>query len=389
MKDISVRSEIKPLKEILLHRPGRELLNLTPDTFKNLLFDDIPYLEKARQEHDEFAKKLSENGVEIVYLEDLMTETLEINEKIKKKFIKQFIKEAEVKNAEDKKKLFEYLMNIQSTKELVLQTMEGIKLNNSEKLITNPMPNLYFTKDPFSIIYDGIILNNMLSVTRSREVIYGEYIVNYHPRFSKLNKYYDRHEKYHIEGGDILILDDHIIGIGISERTEISAIKKLAENIFKISDEKVDTILAFDIPKSRSFIHLDTVLTQVDIDKFVYYKEIDKTLKTFVITSIDKSLKIQQKQGSMQEILSKYLNKNITIIPCAGGDKIASAREQWNDGNNTLCIAPGKVITYDRNPETNKLLRENGITVIEISGSELSRGRGGTRCMSLPLRRDE
>ena len=413
MSAIDVTSEIKPLKEVLLHRPGKELLNLTPDTLERLLFDDIPYLEVAQQEHDEFAQRLKENGITVYYLEDLMTEVLNQRPDIKDKFINQFITEAGVDTPKYKHLKKENLKSIKDNKTLVLKTMEGIRINELDyqkrkldkslvdlvsedsAFITDPMPNLYFTRDNFASIGEGISLNKMYSVTRNRETIYAEYIFNYHPKFAgKVYKYYDRYEQCHIEGGDILNLNEHVLAVGISQRTEAGAIDQLAKNIFKNKESKIDTILAFNIPNSRAFMHLDTVFTQVDYDKFTYHPGIMDTLKVYEIKEgndpdSDEDLNVKEMTGSLEEILEKYLGIDITLIPCAGGDKIASAREQWNDGSNTLAIAPGVVVVYNRNTETNKVLREYGLKVIEISSAELSRGRGGPRCMSMPLVREK
>ena len=413
MSAIDVTSEIKPLKEVLLHRPGNELLNLTPDTLERLLFDDIPYLEVAQKEHDEFAQRLKENGITVYYLEDLMTEVLNERPDVKEKFIKQFITEAGVDTPKYKHLVLDYLNNIENNKDLVLKTMEGIRINELDytkrkldkslvdlvsedsAFITDPMPNLYFTRDNFASIGEGISLNKMYSVTRNRETIYAEYIFNYHPKFAgKVYKYYDRYEQCHIEGGDVLNLNEHVLAVGISQRTEAGAIDQLAKNIFKNKGSKIDTILAFNIPNSRAFMHLDTVFTQVDYDKFTYHPGIMDTLKVYEITegndpNSDEDLNVKEMTGSLEEILEKYLGIDITLIPCAGGDKIASAREQWNDGSNTLAIAPGVVVVYNRNTETNKVLREYGLKVIEISSAELSRGRGGPRCMSMPLVREK
>ena len=413
MSAINVTSEIKPLKEVLLHRPGKELLNLTPDTLERLLFDDIPFLEVAQAEHDEFASKLRENGVTVYYLEDLMAETLDLSPEIKKQFVRQFIKEAGVDTPKYRELVYEFLMSYENNKELVLKTMEGISVNELDRtkrtmekslvdlvseesdFIADPMPNLYFTRDPFASIGNGVSLNKMYSVTRNRETIYAEYIFNYHPKFKgQIIKYYDRYNSCHIEGGDVLNLNDHVLAVGISQRTEAGAIDQLAKNVFKNEDCKIDTILAFNIPNSRAFMHLDTVFTQIDTDKFTYHPGIMDTLQVFEITEGDdpnsfEDLNVKEMDGSLEEILEKYLGIDITLIPCAGGDKVAAAREQWNDGSNTLCIAPGVVVVYDRNTETNRILKEHGLKVIEVSSAELSRGRGGPRCMSMPLKREE
>lgn len=408
MNAINVKSEIKSLKKVLLHRPGKELLNLTPDTLERLLFDDIPYLEVAQKEHDEFASILRDNGVEVVYLEDLMTDVLNISSDIKETFIRQFIYEAGVRTPKYRSLVYEYLLDISDTKELVLKTMEGIKLDDIVReeaafgtslvdmiepdslFVCDPMPNLYFTRDPFASIGNGVSLNRMYSVTRNRETIYAEYIFNYHPDFKdKVDKYYDRYNEFHIEGGDVLNLNSHTLAVGISQRTSANAIEELSKNLFSDPDCLIDTVLAFDIPNSRAFMHLDTVFTQIDYDKFTYHPGIMDTLSVYEITKNDDRINVVLKEGSLEEILEEYLERDITLIPCAGGDPIAAEREQWNDGSNTLCIAPGVVVVYDRNNITNQVLRDNGLKVLEMHGAELSRGRGGPRCMSMPLVRED
>ena len=410
---INVKSEIGTLKKVLLHRPGNELLNLTPDTLSRLLFDDIPFLPEAQKEHDEFAHILKENGIEVVYLEDLMAEVLELGDDIENKFIRQFIFEAGIRTPKYKELVFDYLKSFVNKKELVLKTMEGIKIeeiprkkrevekslvdlvSDESEFLADPMPNLYFTRDPFASAGNGVILNKMYSVTRNRETIYVEYIFNYHPEYKgKINKYYDRYLPYHIEGGDVLNLSNHVLAVGISQRTESGAIDELAKNMFRNPDCEIDTILAFNIPESRAFMHLDTVFTQIDYDKFTFHPGIMDTLEVFEITEgdipdSDEDLNVKKVEGSLEEILERYLGRKVTLIPCAGGERISSEREQWNDGTNTLCIAPGVVVVYDRNNITNNILREHGIKVLEMSSAELSRGRGGPRCMSMPLVRED
>lgn len=412
MSNINVTSEIKPLKKVLLHRPGKELLNLTPDTLGDLLFDDIPHLPAAQKEHEEFVHILRENGVEVVFLEDLMAEVLDLDEKIREKFIRQFIYEAGIRTPKYKNLVFEYLDSFRNNKELVLKTMEGIQIfeldrrkrevekslvdlvSEESDFLAAPMPNLYFTRDNFASIGHGISLNKMYSLTRNRETIYAEYIFNYHPDYKNVDKYYDRYLSHHVEGGDILNLNEHILAIGISQRTTAEAIDQLAKNLFRDPDCMIDTILAFSIPSTRAFMHLDTVFTQIDYDKFTYHPGIMDTLQVFEITEgddpdSDEDLNVKEINDSLENILRRYLNRDITLIPCAGGDKVAAEREQWNDASNTLCIAPGVVIVYDRNDVTNQTLREQGLKVLELHGAELSRGRGGPRCMSMPLERED
>lgn len=408
MAAINVKSEIKPLKKVLLHRPGNELLNLTPDTLERLLFDDIPFLEVAQAEHDAFAQVLRDNGVEVVYLEDLMAEVLDLSEEIRDEFLKQWIKEAGVVTEKWTKKLYDFMIEYAGgdNKKLVLKSMEGIKLNevrynkedslvdlisDSSELVADPMPNLYFTRDPFACIGNGVSLNRMYSVTRNRETIYGEYIFKYHPDFKgQVDKYYDRYAEFHIEGGDILNLNDKVLAIGISQRTQPDAIERLARKVFHDEKATIETILAFDIPSSRAFMHLDTVFTQIDYDKFTIHPGILGPLVVYEITKDGDGHKVTKVETDLESILEKHLGvEKVTLIKCGGEDRIAAEREQWNDGSNTLCIAPGVVVVYERNTVTNALLKEMGVKCLSIPSAELSRGRGGPRCMSMPLVRED
>ncbi len=410
MKGICVRSEINPLKKVLLHRPGKELLNLTPDTLGELLFDDIPFLKVAQEEHDAFAQILRDNGTEVVYLEDLMTDVLSLNPKLVEPFLRQWLFEGNIKTRRWQDKCLEYLTANFKGKALVEKTMEGITLKEMgdaarayslqdlvappDDLVVHPMPNLYFTRDPFASVGTGVFLHKMYSVTRCRETIYADYIFKYHPDFEGLvTRYYDRDLHANIEGGDVLNLTEDTLAIGISQRTSPDAIEAAARNLFTDPEAKIRTVLAFDIPKSRAFMHLDTVFTQIDVNKYTVHPAILGPLTVYEITpgqDDPADLHIKRVDSDLKHILEQYTHvDDVQLIFCGGDDLIAAAREQWNDGSNTLCIAPGKIVVYQRNDVSNAILRDNGLTVLEMPSAELSRGRGGPRCMSMPLIRAE
>ena len=402
---ICVRSETGTLEQVLLHRPGAELEQLVPGELERLLFDDIPYLQAAQKEHDAFAEMLRHNGTQVLYLEELMAQTLAADPQVRRRFVRQFIEEGGRIARHFQPALYEYLTAL-TDDELVRRTMTGVSMEEflpegqrgslvsltrgSHRFVLDPIPNLYFTRDPFACIGEGVSLNAMYSPTRRRETIYGQYILKYHPDFAgQVPFYYRREDPFSIEGGDILNLSPRLLAVGISQRTTPEAIEILARNIFRDETAEIRTILALDIPNLRAFMHLDTVLTQVDRDTFTVHPEILGSLRVYRMTSGGRdSLQVTERTGTLEEVLAGEMGlTRVKLIRCGGGDRVASEREQWNDGSNTLCIAPGKVVVYDRNYVTNAILRDNGIQVLEMPSSELSRGRGGPRCMSMPLRR--
>ncbi len=404
---IKVYSEIGKLKTVLLHRPGLEIENLTPDLMDRLLFDDIPYLEVARQEHDAFAEIFRKNEVEVLYLEELAAEAV-ADHHIRKCFVDEYVAEAGIQGEAKRKLVQEYLLNFKSSKAMVDKMIEGVckddlpeykrvtladKIDSDYPFIVDPMPNLYFTRDPFSTVGTGISHHHMRTVTRCRETLFSKYIFGYHPRFADtgMKFWYERTDEYAIEGGDVLVLSPKVLAIGVSQRTDAAAIDILAKRIFA-DGQSFEVILAFDIPKKRAFMHLDTVFTMVDRDKFTIHPEIEDPLTVYSIRrgASKGTLSIEKETMELREILNKYLElDNVTLIRCGGGNPIHAAREQWNDGSNTLAIAPGEVIVYSRNHVTNRLLEEAGVRLHIMPSSELSRGRGGPRCMSMPIYRED
>lgn len=403
---IDVRSEIRPLKKVLLHRPGSELEQLVPNSMEQLLFDDIPYLRGAQAEHDAFARTLREQGVEVVYLSDLTARTLEGSDALRRRFVEDFIHRSGCVADSYREELTEVLLSLPTARELVCKTMTGVRFDELPRqgggslsslrsdrthFVLDPIPNLYFTRDPFASIGRGVSLHHMYSVTRSRETIYSDYFLHYHPEFAgQVPFYYTPDEPFSLEGGDILNLSAEAIAVGISQRTMPEAVERLAQNIFRDEAAQIRRVLAFDIPSTRAFMHLDTVLTQIDRDKFLVHPNILERLQIFELTPGKRgAVKVRRLDESAGAVLAEAVGVDrVQLLQCGGGDQIAAQREQWNDGSNALCLRPGTVIAYDRNYVTNDMMEEAGIRVLRIPSGELSRGRGGPRCMSMPLVRE-
>ena len=399
---IDIRSEIGPLKKVLLHRPGRELENLMPEYIERLLFDDIPYLKIAREEHDAFCDLLRQNGAEVVYLTDLTAESL-TDPEVKESFIRDYLAEAGIRGDKRTAMMADYFREL-STKNMVEKMMEGVRksevrgygrknltdwLDDRYPFVLDPIPNLYFTRDPFAAIGSGVSIHRMHSVTRGRETLFAKYIFDRNPHFRGTPVYYRRKDSATVEGGDILVLSGKVVAVGISQRTQPWAIESLAKQLLA-GGEGFEKVLAIDIPKHRAFMHLDTVFTMVDRDKFTVHPNITGDLRVFVLElGTDGHLTVTEERESLEELLKEHLQLDrVTLIPCGGGSVIDAAREQWNDGSNTFCIAPGTVVAYSRNYVTNRVMEEAGIRVLTIPSSELSRGRGGPRCMTMPLVRE-
>lgn len=402
---LMVQSEIGKLKKVLIHRPGLEIERLTPSLLDRLLFDDIPYLEVAKKEHDFFADILKDNGVEVEYLEDLTAEAI-AESGVREKFLEQFLDEAGLYNKYRRDAVQSWLAKF-NNKELIVNLMSGIKkteinnlidksladrVNSEYPFILDPMPNLYFTRDPFATIGNGISLNHMKTETRNRETIFAEYIFNFHPDYkdAEIPRWFSRYDNKSLEGGDQLVLSSEVLAVGISQRSEAASIEQFAGDILH-SDQSFNRVLALQIPSKRAFMHLDTVFTMVDYDKFTIHAEIEGPLIVYSLTlDGEGQLQISKEKSTLSELLKNYLGlESVELIRCAGGDLIDGGREQWNDGSNTLAIAPGEVVVYTRNYVTNRILEEKGIKLHKMPSSELSRGRGGPRCMSMPLVREE
>ncbi len=400
---LHVTSEIGKLEAVMLHRPGRELERLTPAYLEELLFDDIPWLYQMQREHDAFAKTMEDRGTKVYYYEKLLEEVLE-EQQVAEKFIDELIEIAGEDNDRINEEIRRYLRE-KTAAELVEIAISGLLkselgapkektslgdyIQRDYPFYINPIPNLYFTRDPGAVIGDGLSISKMNTPARDRETMFLQYVYEHHPLINKEDTplWYDYKEKSSIEGGDVLVLSDEVVAIGISERTSARAVEIIAQRLFEKAPIK--KVLAIQIPFTRAYMHLDTVFTMVDRDKFTIYPGIEEAVKAYEITPGKAGLSIKEKPSLQQALQDALHLPAVKLIQSGGGDPITAAREQWNDSTNTLAIAPGVVITYNRNEASNKTLRKHGIEVVEIEGSELVRGRGGPRCMSMPLVRED
>ena len=404
IKGVHNYSEIGRLNKVLLHRIGSEVDGLVPDNFARLLFDDIPYLKVAHQEHDRFADILKKNGIEVVYYVDEVAKALE-NPGIKDRFIREMLDQTRFTSRGVREAVYAYLI-VLKPQQLVEKVIAGIrktdltdykpktlaeKIDEAYPFYMDPMPNMYFTRDQGACVGNGISIHHMSTATRRRESLLLRYMYDFNNDFAPAGteKWYDYSDPYSLEGGDILVLSRDIVAIGLSERTTAAGIETFASNLLTGSDFK--KVLVFNIPKKRAFMHLDTVFTMVDYDKFSIHPEIEGPLQLYELSlGAGGEIQLNSMTDDLAAILAKELGlPAVKLIRCGGDDVMAAQREQWNDGSNTLCIAPGRVITYERNYVTNDLLDRNGIEVLTMPSSELSRGRGGPRCMSCPVNRDD
>ncbi|EHL14527.1 arginine deiminase [Peptoanaerobacter stomatis] len=402
---INVFSEIGKLNSIILHRPNMELENIVPSLREELLFDEVPYLKSAQKEHDEFANILRQNKVDVKYIEDLAAESI-TDEEIRKDLIENFIGEANIRGLKELELVRELLNSIKDNATLIHKMIEGIrkdelaleKVNSLQEMVsaqdiftTYPMPNLYFTRDTFALIGKGVCMNHMWSQVRQRETLFGDLVFKHHPYFKddKPSFWYNRDEKFTLEGGDIIVLSEKVIAVGISQRTEPRAIENFAKSILS-SDEGFETILCLVLPRERTCMHLDTVFTMVDRDLFTVFPGIESSLEIYELKYKNGDIKTTLLNKELVQVLEEKLGvKGIQLIKQGNRGILDAVREQWSDGYNTLAIAPREVIVYERNVVINELLDKAGVKLHILKEGELSRGRGGPRCMSMPMNRDK
>lgn len=393
-------SEIGRLNAVMLHRPGEELNQVTPDHFADMLIDDILYLPAAQNDHDVFAETIAKNGAKVYYLEDLFSESI-ADDSLKAAFIEEFIRSSRIKGDSLAEAVRSFLSPM-SPRELFRAAARGIRatelggvrpkplslgLRDANPFVAEPMPNIYFTRDTSMCIGRGMVISSMSMRSRERETIFTRYIHDHHPLFKASPLWYDNTLAYGIEGGDVLILSDKLLAIGLGERTNIAAVEVLANRIFA---EGYERILLFNNPKSRKFMHLDVLCTMVDYDKFITHPCIyEKQFDVYELTGRPGALRLSLTTDPVDRLFARSLGlPAVKFIEMGGGDPIIAAREHWNMGSNSLTLSPGNVVVYDRNEVTNELLARAGIKVNTIPGGELVHGRGGPRCMSMAISRD-
>jgi arginine deiminase len=386
-------SEVGRLRTVLLHRPGPELQRLTPRNNDTLLFDGIPWVGRAQEEHDAFAQVLRDRDVEVLYLIDLLAEALEVpaarEEGIRGVLADPRLGES-LRSAVSShlsglhpRDLAEVLTAGLAHEEMTPVGGLAYRFMDAHDFVIDPLPNLLFTRDSSVWVRDQVAVTSLAMPARIRETTLTRAIYRHHPRFVGTPQLYGP-DLEPVEGGDVLLLAPGVVAVGVGERTTPAGVERLARRVFE--EGLAGTVLAVPIAQERATMHLDTVCTMVDVDAVVMYPNIADTLAAFTVTNGDE-LHVSGPEPFLVAAAKAMGIDTLRVID-TGLDPVTAEREQWDDGNNTLAVGPRLAVAYERNTETNARLEEAGIEVLAISGSELGSGRGGPRCMSCPVSRE-
>jgi arginine deiminase len=400
-----VDSEVGTLRKVLVHRPGLEHTRLTPSNAEELLFDDVIWVKRAKEEHDAFCETMRERGVEVFYAEELLSDVLGIPEArewvldrvLDERHVGVYLARSRHQWGRDASPVEVADFMIGGVTKSDLTEGEGLTYDASAQtdMLLPPLPNFIFQRDPSCWIYDGVTLNPMTKPARRPETVFMQAIYRWHPMFAQnggvkvwLGDVEQDWGRVTVEGGDVMPIGNGAVMIGMGERTSPQAVTMIARELFKAGSARL--VLAVMLPRSRHYMHLDTVMTMVDRDAITLFPEVVGGARVWSIRpGDDPDLPVVEPfGGGVVDALKHALGLGEIRVIETGGDPFGSEREQWDDGNNLLCLEPGVVIAYDRNVDTNTRLRKEGIEVLTVSGSELGRGRGGSHCMSCPLERD-
>lgn len=390
-----VRSEVGRLRTVMLHRPGNELRRLTPRNNDALLFDGLPWVDRAQVEHDAFAEALRGRGVEVLYLSELLTETL-ADPDAREAAIAHTMRDLRL--GDTLRRYLTDLLRDQGPDELAETLMAGLRndevsgtgslvaaLHAPDDFLIDPLPNLLFTRDSSVWVGDHVTITALAMPARRRETQLTELIYQFHPRFRGVDRIHGWDKEF-LEGGDVLALGEGVLAVGVGERTRPAGAERLARTAF--DEGLAHTVLAVPIDQDRATMHLDTICTMVDRDAMVMYPNVAHRLGAVTIKSDEDGDLVIEPMEPFLDAAARAMGIDRLRLIDTGLDPVTAEREQWDDGNNTLAIEPRVAIAYERNVETNERLAAAGIEVIAISGSELGSGRGGPRCMSCPISRD-